>query len=333
MTLLPEIQLWERELVARVPISMAPPLRRVNSYVLRGDEGITIIDPGPRTDETEAEWRAAWQELGISPRDIAQIVLTHHHPDHYGLSGYLQEVTGAAVLMSPRAFEETRLMWGRDSRMHEALPELFRRHGMPESWCGQLPGHLHGFVAQVSPAPEVTFLREGEPVWMGGRAWLPIETAGHAPGHLSFYDAGQKLMFCGDAVLPQISPNVSYLPGSDPQPLQSFLDSLVKLSAYEVATGYPGHRNPFNYFAERVRLLLQHHEERLLRIEGLLRERPKTAFDVCAALFGTELGIHQMRFAMSETLAHLVELVRQGRAEAQVNGDREDDVIRFAPVS
>lgn len=332
MTLLPEIQLWERDIVARVPISMAPPLRRVNSYVLRSEEGITIIDPGPRTDETEAEWRVAWHELGITPRDVTQIVLTHHHPDHYGLAGYLQEITGAAVLMSPRAFEETRLMWGADSRMQAALPELFRRHGMPESWCAQLPGHLHGFVAQVTPAPEVTFLREGESVRMGGRAWLPVETGGHAPGHLSFYDAEHKLMFCGDAVLPQISPNVSFLPGSDPQPLRSFLDSLAKLSGYEVATAYPGHRHPFDYFGERVRQLLQHHEERLARIEGLLRERPQTGFDVCAALFGTELGIHQMRFAMSETLAHLVELVRQGRAiEQRVHGDSEVEIVRFAP--
>ena len=332
MTLLPEIQLWDRELVARVPISMAPPLRRVNSYVLQGDEGITIIDPGPRTEETIEEWRAAWQDLRISPRDVTQIVLTHHHPDHYGLAGYMQEITGATVFMSPRAYEETRLMWGPESRMHETLPDLYRRHGMPESWYSQLPGHLNGFFTQVTPAPEVTFLREGELIQMGGRAWLPIETAGHAPGHLSFYHAEQQLMFCGDAVLPQISPNVSFLPGSDPQPLQSFLDSLEKLSAYEVATAYPGHRHPFDYFTERVRLLLEHHGERLLRIERLLQERPQTAFDVCTALFGTELSIHQMRFAMSETLAHLVELARQGRVEEQKTGAAETEIIRYAPV-
>ncbi|MGG6311795.1 MBL fold metallo-hydrolase [Paenibacillus macerans] len=322
MTLLPEIQLWEKELIARVPISMAPPLRRVNSYVLRGEEGITIVDPGPRTKETEAEWQAAWRELGISPREIAQIVLTHHHPDHYGLAGYLQSLTGAPVLMSSRAFAETKLMWGEDGRMNEALPGLFRQHGMPESWCARLPDHLNGFVGQVTPSPEVTFIGEGESVTMGGRAWEPIETAGHAPGHLSFYDAERKLMLCGDAVLPQISPNVSFLPGSDPQPLQSFLISLVKLSGYEVELAYPGHRNPFGYFGERVRMLLQHHEERLSRIEELLRERPQCGFDVCASLFGTELGIHQMRFAMSETLAHLVELVRRGRAYEQECGDR-----------
>lgn len=330
MTLLPEIQLWEKELIARVPISMAPPLRQVNSYVLRGKEGITIIDPGPRTKESEAEWQGAWRELGISASEITQIVLTHHHPDHYGLAGCLQSITGAAVLMSRRAFAETKLMWGADSVMHEALPGLFRRHAMPAEWSSQLPGHLHGFIAQVTPAPEVTFIGEDEPVWMGGRAWLPIETAGHAPGHLSFYDAERKLMFCGDAVLPQISPNVSLLPGSDPQPLKSFLDALVKLGNYEVELAYPGHRNPFPYFGERVRLLLQHHEERLLRIEDSLRERPQTGFDICVSLFGTELGIHQMRFAMSETLAHLTELVRQGRAEERMSECEDAVLFRIA---
>jgi hypothetical protein len=99
-----------------------------------------------------------------------------------------------------------------------------------------------------------------------------------------------------------------------------------------VATAYPGHRHPFDYFTERVRLLLEHHGERLLRIERLLQERPQTAFDVCTALFGTELSIHQMRFAMSETLAHLVELARQGRVEEQKTGAGETEIIRYAPV-
>lgn len=170
----------------------------------------------------------------------------------------------------------------------------------------------------MTPAPEVDFIREGEAVVMGGRCWLPLESAGHAPGHLSFYDPERKLMFCGDAVLPQISPNISFLPGSDPQPLQSFLTSLERFASYEVRIAFPGHRHPFEHFPERVHMLLEHHEERLARIEGLLRPRPQTGFEVCAALFGTDLGIHQMRFAMAETLAHLVELVRRGRARERL---------------
>lgn len=324
-----EAQLKEQELILRVPIPMAPPLRRVNSYILRGEEGVTIIDPGPRTPEAEQQWQHIWGEHHISPREVSRIVITHHHPDHYGLAGWLQEATGAAVLMSARAYAEAQLMWGADSRMEEALPAWFRQHGMPESWCELLPGHLYGFRSQVTPAPEVTFIQEGQSLTMGGQVWQAIETAGHAPGHLSFYDAAHKRIICGDAVLPQISPNIGYLPGSDPQPLRSFLDSLVKLGGCEVEWAHPGHRHPFDYFAERIDQLLQHHEERLLRIESLLQQRPHSGFEMCAALFSTELGIHQMRFAMSETLAHLVELVRQGRAIEHTTGSGRDTTILY----
>ncbi len=309
-----EIEVFEQEELARVRISMAPPLRWVNSYILRGEEGVTIVDPGPRSNLTESEWRTALSELDISPRDIVSIVVTHHHPDHYGMAGYLQLLTGAEVFMSRRAHEETERMWGEGSAMNDALLQLYRKHGMPQSWYGQLPAHMESFLAQVTPSPEVTYWEEGDALVMGGRDWIAVESAGHAPGHLSFYDPERCLMLCGDAVLPQISPNISLLPGSDPQPLQSFMESLAKLGTYEVVKAFPGHRNPFTHFAERTQALLAHHEERLDRIGSLLTERDQTGFDVCTALFGLDLGIHQMRFAMSETLAHLVELVRRGRA-------------------
>lgn len=311
---------WTTEGIASVPISMAPPLKWVNSYVLRGEEGITVVDPGPRTADTEEEWRKAWHVLGIAPKDISSIIVTHHHPDHYGLAGYMQSETGAKVLMSRRAFQEANLMWGPRSIMNEALPDLFRLHGMPTVWTDQLPPHMNSFFPQVSPAPQVTYISDGDQILFGGRSWQAIESGGHAPGHLSFYDPGRRWMLCGDAVLPQISPNISYLPDSDPQPLKSFIEALGKLGKYEVELAFPGHRNAFTYFGERVRLLLQHHEERLLRMESLLREQPRTGFDVCAALFGTDLGIHQMRFAMAETLAHLLELVRQGRVKQHMDG-------------
>ncbi|MNJ39469.1 Hydroxyacylglutathione hydrolase [compost metagenome] len=322
-----DIQEWKEAGIVQVPISMAPPLRQVNSYLLRGPEGITIVDPGPRTEVTENEWEAVWKKLRIHPDDIISIVLTHHHPDHYGLAGYMQSLTGAAVLMSRRAFEEAERMWGTGSTMDVALPCLFRQHGMPEKWLQQLPVHMNSFIQQVTPSPRVTFVSEEAPVLMGGRSWEAVMSGGHAPGHLSFYDRKGKTMLCGDAVLPQISPNISLIPDSEPEPLHAFITALKQFEQYDVAMAFPGHRNPFDYFNERTRILIQHHEQRLLHIEQLLEQQALTGFQACEALFGTRLSIHQMRFAMSETLAHLLELVRQGRA-AKEEGD-EGAEIRF----
>ncbi|WP_338000626.1 hypothetical protein [Paenibacillus urinalis] len=72
----------------------------------------------------------------------------------------------------------------------------------------------------------------------------------------------------------------------------------------------------------------KHHEERLDEMEGMLQEGEKTAFEVCVKLFGTKFGIHQMRFAMAETLAHLDELVRQGRAVMKLPESRER-IVKF----
>lgn len=313
-------QEWGEAGIVQIPISMAPPLRQVNSYLLRGPEGVTIIDPGPRTAATEREWGEILRELRFRPGDITSIVLTHHHPDHFGMAGYLQSLTQAAVYMSARSYEESERMWGQGSTVDAALPALFRQHGMPGEWLHQLPAHLRSFIGQVTPFPEVTFVEEGSSILMGGRSWEPVMSGGHAPGHLSFYDQGRRVMICGDAVLPQISPNISLVPDSEPYPLQSFIDGLERLGAYDVSMAFPGHRSPFDYFDERIRLLIQHHEQRLERMERLLQEVPLTGFEVCKTLFGTKLGIHQMRFAMSETLAHLLELVRQGRAAMEETG-------------
>ncbi|XMB28967.1 MBL fold metallo-hydrolase [Paenibacillus sp. BR2-3] len=321
-----DITSWEGNIL-QVSIPMMPPLRRVNSYVLPDKTGkLTIIDPGPRTLESEKAWEGVLQELGISWSRVRNIVVTHHHPDHYGLAGWMQTRCGCTVWMSERSHVEARLMWGEGAGMDEALPVFFARHGMPERWTSQIREHLDSFLPQVSPQPEVSFIDVNVPFHMGDREWLPLETGGHAPGHLSFYHKDSGQMLCGDAVLPLISPNVSLLPGSDPQPLLTFMEDLRKLLHYSVSLAFPGHREPFSGFTARIEALLRHHEERLETVEALLSEGPLTGYELCEVLFrGRVDGIHQLRFAMSETLAHAAELVRRGHVKELESGG----IIRY----
>lgn len=314
----------------RVRLEMAFPLRWVNSYVLQGEDGWTIVDPGPRSIENEGIWQEAFEELGIRLPDIASIVLTHHHPDHYGLSGWLQQQSGAQVWMSKAASEAAWRNWGGVQQepgttgFAEASIALCRLHGMEPERLAQLPEHLAGFLPQVYPQPEISVIESGLPIRFGGRLWHPIETGGHAEGHVSFYEEATGVILCGDAVLPRISPNISYSPGGDEHPLRSYLDGLRTLGALPVTKAFPGHRDPFEHFSERTRQLLEHHEQRLDRMEELLQGEPKSAYDICVSLFGDSLGIHQLRFALSETIAHLVELEDRGRAKRY-----EEQEVRF----
>lgn len=308
---------FEEEGIIQVKIALASPLRWVNSYIVPGDDGITVVDAGLHTPAAVESWEHVLKELNWSAKDITRILITHHHPDHYGLAGWLQERSGASVLMSARSLQEARFMWGEEGVTVERLVRFFRAHGLPQELSMPMREHLNESYREVLPQPSVTCVNEGDSLLMGGRVWKLIMTGGHAPGHLSLYQRDSEIIMCGDAVLPQISPNVSLLPGSDAHPLAAYMDGLRKLGQYEVRQAFPGHRHPFGHFRDRTVHLLEHHEERLNRCAQLLDEQPRNAYELSIAMYGDKLTVHQLRFALSETLAHLDELMIRGQAVEQ----------------
>ncbi|RKN85363.1 MBL fold metallo-hydrolase [Paenibacillus ginsengarvi] len=301
----PFIELSDTLIQVKVPLPF--PLRWVNSYVVRSRDGWTLIDPGLHTAEAEELWNRAMEQYGLSVGELRSIVLTHHHPDHYGLTGWFQQQSGAKVHMSALGCEQARALWGEGETMSVTLLELFRRHGMDEGTLALMADHMTGFVSQVSPQPDLSVIDPGNLFPIGDRLYRPIVTPGHAAGHLCFYDEERSELFCGDHVLPQITPNVGYIPGFDRDPLRSYMNSLEEVSRLKVETAYPGHREPFRTFGARALEIVRHHEERLAIMEASLAE-PQTSYALCRAYFGDRLSIHQLRFALSETIAHLIYL-------------------------
>ncbi len=303
----------------QVKVPLPFPLLWVNAYVVRAAGGaVDVVDPGLRTDAAEARWAEALETIGFAWSDVRSIALTHHHPDHYGLAGWMQALTGAPVLMSDEARTSAEALWGPDLREEtaEATLALFARHGYPETERPAMRAHLDGFVPMVSPQPapeRIETIRCGEGIRLGDAEYEALHTPGHAGGHLSFWNERDRRLFCGDHVLPGITPNVSLLPFGDGDPLATYLASLDEAERLPVETALPGHREPFAHYGERVRAIRAHHDERLKKMEALLAER-MTGYALCRALFGEKLSVHQLRFALSETIAHLVYLERQGRA-------------------
>jgi len=312
--------------VWQVKLPLPFPLQWVNAYVVRDRGEVDVIDPGLHTKEAVAVWEAAAEAIGFGWRDVRSVALTHHHPDHYGLAGWMQERSGAPVRMSRAAREHAETLWGeRADAAASATLSLFERHGFPATDAAAMRAHLDGFVPLVSPQPaEISLLEAGERVRLGAREYVALDTPGHAAGHLSFWDEAAGRLFCGDHVLPGITPNVSLLPFGDADPLGTFLASLEDAGRLPVREAFPGHREPFGHYAERARAIAAHHHERLSRMESLTAE-PATAYAVCRAMFGDKLSTHQLRFALSETIAHLVYLERRGR----VAGIEDAGVVRY----
>lgn len=180
-----KVDVWEKD-VYRIRVPLSFPLRWVNSYAVRGPDGWTVIDPGIRSPEAEGAWNLFFRETGTTPSDIHAILLTHHHPDHYGLSGWLQEQSGAPVYMSVPAWRQAGQLWGPDRTMTDKLLCLFAGHGMDTNMLDRMHSHLESFVPLVSPAPRVHFLSPQKTVTVGRRRCLALSTPGMPRGISAF---------------------------------------------------------------------------------------------------------------------------------------------------
>ncbi|WP_027085372.1 MBL fold metallo-hydrolase [Cohnella panacarvi] len=313
---------------ARVPLPFA--LKRVNSYLLpEEDGGWTVVDPGLRTADTISYWEETLSQCGIAWSQVRRVVLTHHHPDHYGLAGWFQERSGGApVYISQVALDAARRLWGERESFSGELTNAFLAHGLASELEADMREHLVSFRSRVAPHPaDVRILEPGGEFRMGGANWRLIRGDGHGPGHLSFYDPDSRRILCGDQVLPDISPNIGWMPNADPNPLDSYLSSIAAMRTLEVNMAYPGHREPFAAFRERVAQLLDHHERRLSGMAELMGDSTVTAFEMCEMLFGARLrgNAHNLRFALAETIAHLIMLEHRGVARRT----EEAGVVRY----
>lgn len=310
---LPDAVIPVAEGIYQVQIPLPFALRIVNCYLLEGDGGWTVVDTGLHRPDAEAIWRAAFAALRIAPTAITQIVLTHMHPDHYGMAGWFQALTGAPVLMSEREARGAVQTWVEGDGRYPRIDEQMRRGGVPPDVIDKVIGGLDSTRQMTYPHPErVAHIAYGTTLRMGGRDFTVIHAPGHSDGLIMFYDPVDKLILSGDHVLLKITPNIGLWIDTEPNPLGRFMGSLRALRDLDVRLGLPGHKALITDWGGRCAELLHHHEERLAKCVDVTRGGA-TAFEVARALFDFErLSAHEMRFALVETLAHLDYLTRVG---------------------
>lgn len=306
----------------QVSVPVPVPLRFVNGYLLEGSDGYTLIDTGFHTPEAEASWHAALAALGLAPSAIRRIVVTHYHPDHYGLAGWLQQLTGARVFMTAGEYEGVRRLWRADSPAGEAMAVFFEQNGMPAEVAAGIAANQLDTVDLVSPQPpQIELWQANQEVDLGGRRFRCLETPGHTDHQLCLLGLDEPLFFSADQVLPHITPNISVWSHGHNQPLHRYLHSLGELAELPVELVLPGHGKPFANLGGRVREIAGHHQERLQEMLSVAAPG-RDAWEVTLAVFGHRLtNVHQQRFAMAETLAHLEYLVTEGLL-ARTGGDR-----------
>jgi glyoxylase-like metal-dependent hydrolase (beta-lactamase superfamily II) len=287
-------------------------------YLFEVPGGAAIIDPGWDAPESVESLQGQLGELGLSFGDIRQVIVTHIHPDHYGMAARVKEASGCEVLVHEKDVEFLR--WRQREFPKLDIDGWFERLGMPHAPLPPSVGGRLGRWAETSePDREMT---DGERLVLGDFELQVMWTPGHSPGHACFYESNLELLLTGDHVLPTISPNVGQWPGSESNPLGDYLASLERLRGLAVRRVLPAHEYDFLDLDARLDGLIEHHEARLQEVVDAMEEGATTGYEVARGIkwsIGHFDGFDPLtrRAAMTETMAHLELLVREGRIESR----------------
>ncbi|HEY7755153.1 MAG TPA: MBL fold metallo-hydrolase [Actinomycetota bacterium] len=158
--------------------------RYTAAYLLDAREP-AIVETGPTTSHPHVV--AGLERLGIGPRDLAHVVLTHIHLDHAGGVGALSE----------RFPQATVWVHERGAR-HLADPERLVASAT-RIYGDERMGELFGPVAPV-PAQRIRSLADGDVIDLGDRTLSAAATPGHAKHHVALLDSRSGAVFTGDAL-------------------------------------------------------------------------------------------------------------------------------------
>lgn len=288
-------------------------LDHVNVYFLEDDDGWYIFDTGIANRETKAAWHTLLNGPMAGLR-IKGLIVTHHHPDHIGLAGWLCETLDVPMLTSRTSFLSC-MTFAHSPSVLEAseYSRFYARHGMSPEIAALVSTQGHDYLRMLSLPPHTySRLHAGQQLTIGGRRFDVLTGDGHCSEQVMLHAPEYGILLAADQVIEKITPNISVMafePSGDP--LGDFLLSLSSLQD-EVSPDVlvlSGHRLPFIGLHERCRALADHHEDRCELIAQACASTPRSANDLVPILFPRPLVPHELSFAFSETLAHLNHMV------------------------
>jgi glyoxylase-like metal-dependent hydrolase (beta-lactamase superfamily II) len=318
-------------------VRMALPfaLDHINLWLLRdsidGVEGWSVIDTCISYPASRAQWERIF-ETQLQGLPILRVIVTHMHPDHIGLAGWLCQRWNAPLWVSSTDYHVARVLVATGDTLAggDAAADFFASHGLVDPQAiAKLRARSNYYADMVPDVPDA-FVRmmDGDAVRIDDREWRCISGYGHAPEHIALYCAELKVLIGGDMMLPRISTNVSVYAGEpEANPLKLFLDSIERFKQLPAdVLGLPAHGKPFTGVHRRVEQLKEHHRDRLAELLKACLARPHSAADGLPILFKRALDLHQTTFAMGETVAHLHLLWYSGEVRRRRG---EDGIYRF----
>lgn len=296
------------------------PLKEINSYVLTSEDRTIIIDTGMNRVECRAVLEAGLEEIGVD-LEKTDFIVTHLHADHQGLVSTLLR-NGSKAYMGEA--DAVLLKTHRGARLSPSISDYAGLNGFS---AGELQASLTNHPGFKYGAPSVVdyiHLTGGETFEIGDYTFHTIPTPGHSHGHMCLYEPQKKILFSGDHILGDITPNIQAW-SDDQNPLDLYIRSLKSVIELDVTLCLPGHRTIIKDFRKRIGELLEHHRRRANEVISILVRGSKNAYQTASEMTWAIVAdswdafpIMQKWFGTGETIAHLRYLEELGLIRREV---------------
>jgi glyoxylase-like metal-dependent hydrolase (beta-lactamase superfamily II) len=292
-------------------------------YLIEGRDGWTLVDSGWNVPEAFDSLEQQLNDAGVGFAKLKTLLVTHIHPDHYGLAGQVKERSGATVIIHQRERDLIRSRYRNPEQLLATMGDWLIMHGVPRDGMQDLQTSAMPVRAYVDPVDPDEVVWGGERLDIGRFEFEVWWTPGHSPGHICFLERGKKFILTGDHVLPTITPNISLHPQQQGNPLGDYIASLRRLEALDVEMVLPAHEYMFRDLDKRLHEIEDHHKERLDEMLACIGDAPKTAYEVARCVKWVtgsfdSFSSWMQRAAIGETLSHLDYLVIEGRLQKRL---------------
>ena len=137
----------------RIPLPFR--LNHVNIYLIEDNGGWAVLDTGIANEQTKDIWNAL-AEGPLAGRKLTRLIVTHYHPDHIGLAGWLAERFGLPLITTQTTYLQCLTISLRPGALdNQVYRDFYLCNGLDAEIAALVATHGHGYLRMVAPLPPV----------------------------------------------------------------------------------------------------------------------------------------------------------------------------------
>jgi glyoxylase-like metal-dependent hydrolase (beta-lactamase superfamily II) len=312
--------------IFEIKVDVPFPVKFNRLYIIKVEGKNVLIDAGLNNASWINLFLFELHNLGFKATDIDFCIITHHHLDHIGMINTLRRKSPHTKIIMHDITKQT-LHWETDK---ENLQEIknqaiemsyqMKRYGLSED-------DRQRIIQYYTFWPKLRIFEEPDIIVHNGDKILNdlevIWTPGHSFGHICIFDTKRKYLFSGDHILSRITPHIGnfivpnflfkqYKDYNFNNVLDQYLNSLDIIDNLNPKIIFPAHQEIIYNPHERIQEIKEHHRKRLREILDVIKNAPKTPFEISKIHFGNDLDDINSYMALSEVVGHLLYLEDKG---------------------